>query len=142
MPRTVVTGAAHNTAGQINGVRLVVRDNGPGFAPAMMARVFEPYVSTKSKGTGLGLVIVRKIIQDHGGRVEVGNRPEPFPLPTEEESPTEVSVDSASDVPGAYVNVLFAKLEKIDDKFNVPAQEKNELLALLGPMKKDIVEVP
>ena len=35
----VFTDAAHNTAGQINGVRLVVRDNGPGFEPAMMARV-------------------------------------------------------------------------------------------------------
>jgi nitrogen fixation/metabolism regulation signal transduction histidine kinase len=116
----VFTDAAHNAAGQVNGVRLVVRDNGPGFAPAMMARVFEPYVSSKSKGTGLGLVIVRKIVQDHGGRVEVGNRPEPFPLP---ESMRAESAAHASPVPGAYVHVLFAKLEKNDDNFSVPATD-------------------
>ena len=121
----VFTDAAHNTAGLINGVRLVVRDNGPGFEPAMMARVFEPYVSSKAKGTGLGLVIVRKIIQDHGGRVEVGNRPEPFPLP---EMPGGEAGGGAGHVPGAYVNVLFAKLEKSDDNFSVPATEKENRL--------------
>ena len=123
----VFTDAAHNAAGQVNGVRLVVRDNGPGFAPAMMARVFEPYVSSKAKGTGLGLVIVRKIVQDHGGRVEVGNRPEPFPLPKVEGE--EASANAAIGVPGAYVNVLFAKLEKSDDNFSVPATEKENRIA-------------
>jgi nitrogen fixation/metabolism regulation signal transduction histidine kinase len=122
----VFTDAAHNTAGQINGVRLVVRDNGPGFEPAMMARVFEPYVSSKAKGTGLGLVIVRKIVQDHGGRVEVGNRPEPFPLPPVARA--EEGSDAAGHVVGAYVNVLFAKLEKSDDNFSVPATEKENRL--------------
>jgi nitrogen fixation/metabolism regulation signal transduction histidine kinase len=122
----VFTDAAHNTAGQINGVRLVVRDNGPGFEPAMMARVFEPYVSSKAKGTGLGLVIVRKIVQDHGGRVEVGNRPEPFPLPAMPGS--EEGGALATHVPGAYVNVLFAKLEKSDDNFSVAATEKENRL--------------
>ncbi len=122
----VFTDAAHNTAGQINGVRLVVRDNGPGFEPAMMARVFEPYVSSKAKGTGLGLVIVRKIVQDHGGRVEVGNRPEPFPLPAMPGA--EDGSGGAGHVPGAYVNVLFAKLEKSDDNFSVPATEKENRL--------------
>ena len=122
----VFTDAAHNTAGQINGVRLVVRDNGPGFEPAMMARVFEPYVSSKAKGTGLGLVIVRKIVQDHGGRVEVGNRPEPFPLPAMPGG--EEGGGGAGHVPGAYVNVLFAKLEKSDDNFSVPATEKENRL--------------
>jgi len=115
----VFTDAAHNTAGQINGVRLVVRDNGPGFAPAMMARVFEPYVSNKAKGTGLGLGIVRKIVQDHGGRVEVGNRPEPFPVPDEVRD--EAAAGEAKGVPGAYVHVLFAKLAKNDDNFVAPA---------------------
>jgi nitrogen fixation/metabolism regulation signal transduction histidine kinase len=122
----VFTTAAHNTAGQVNGVRLVVRDNGPGFEPAMMARVFEPYVSSKAKGTGLGLVIVRKIVQDHGGRVEVGNRPEPFPLP--EIGPREEGAAGATHVPGAYVNLLFAKLEKSDDNFSVAATNKENRL--------------
>jgi PAS domain S-box-containing protein len=124
----VFTDAAHNTTGQINGVRLVVRDNGPGFAPAMMARVFEPYVSSKVKGTGLGLVIVKKIIQDHGGRVEVGNRPEPFPLPAFEPG-DDAAERGASAVPGAYVHVLFAKLEKSDDNFSVPATEQENRIA-------------
>ena len=38
-----------------------------------MQRVFEPYVTTKPKGTGLGLVIVKKIIEEHGGEVRVAN---------------------------------------------------------------------
>ena len=120
----VFTDAAHNTAGQVNGVRLVVRDNGPGFASAMMARVFEPYVSSKAKGTGLGLVIVKKIIQDHGGRVEVGNRPEPFALP---EGVTHEPKDpSTNGILGAYVHVLFAKLDKSDDNFGVLATESQK----------------
>ena len=54
------------------GVRLTVDDNGPGFPPEIMARIFEPYVTTKAKGTGLGLAIVKKIIDEHHGSVVVG----------------------------------------------------------------------
>lgn len=54
-------------------VRLLVRDSGPGFPPAMLKRVFEPYVTTKPKGTGLGLAVVKKIADEHGARVEVSN---------------------------------------------------------------------
>lgn len=57
-------------------VRFVVSDNGPGFDPQMLARVFEPYVTTKPTGTGLGLAIVKKIIEEHGGRIDVSNRRE------------------------------------------------------------------
>lgn len=57
-------------------VRFVVADNGPGFEPQMLARVFEPYVTTKPTGTGLGLAIVKKIIEEHGGRIDVSNRRE------------------------------------------------------------------
>ncbi|MGE0797806.1 MAG: ATP-binding protein [Lautropia sp.] len=121
----VFTDASHNSAGQLNGVRLVVRDNGPGFAPNLIARAFEPYVSNKPKGTGLGLAIVKKIIEDHGGRIEIGNRPEPFALPaTAVLTPVDVAEDAAHDVPGAYVHVLFAKLEKSDDNFNAAATEQ------------------
>ena len=55
-------------------VRLSVSDDGPGFSPALLKRVFEPYVTTKAKGTGLGLAVVKKIADDHHARVEVGNR--------------------------------------------------------------------
>ena len=55
-------------------VRLVVSDNGSGFDEAILARVFEPYITTKSTGTGLGLAIVKKIIEEHGGKIDIANR--------------------------------------------------------------------
>ncbi len=55
-------------------VRLLVLDEGPGFSEAILKRAFEPYVTTKSKGTGLGLAVVKKIMDEHGGRVDVGHR--------------------------------------------------------------------
>ena len=55
-------------------VRLSVLDEGGGFADAILKRAFEPYVTTKSKGTGLGLAVVKKIADEHGSRVDVGNR--------------------------------------------------------------------
>lgn len=50
-----------------------VSDNGSGFPEHLMKRAFEPYVTTKPKGTGLGLVIVKKIVEEHGGSVAIGN---------------------------------------------------------------------
>lgn len=55
-------------------VRLSVLDQGPGFAEHILKRAFEPYVTTKSKGTGLGLAVVKKIMDEHGGRVDLSNR--------------------------------------------------------------------
>ena len=55
-------------------VRLVVRDNGPGFPSKILKRAFEPYVSTKSRGTGLGLAVVKKIADEHGARIDLKNR--------------------------------------------------------------------
>ena len=65
-------GAALNE--QREGLELVVRDDGPGFASEVLDRVFEPYVTTKLRGTGLGLAIVRRIIDEHGGHISVSNR--------------------------------------------------------------------
>jgi nitrogen fixation/metabolism regulation signal transduction histidine kinase len=62
---------ASETAG--GSVRLSVSDNGSGFPEHLMKRAFEPYVTTKPKGTGLGLVIVKKIIEEHGGEVVISN---------------------------------------------------------------------
>lgn len=61
------------TAAEENSVRLTVRDNGCGFPEALMARLFEPYVTTKPKGTGLGLAVVKKIIEEHHGRMKIEN---------------------------------------------------------------------
>ncbi|WP_077001758.1 PAS domain-containing sensor histidine kinase [Variovorax sp. KK3] len=55
-------------------VRLTVQDNGPGFAENILKRAFEPYVTTKSRGTGLGLAVVKKIADEHGARIELSNR--------------------------------------------------------------------
>ncbi|MBS1227165.1 MAG: multi-sensor signal transduction histidine kinase [Proteobacteria bacterium] len=53
---------------------LTVTDCGPGFPPEIMARVFEPYVTTKARGTGLGLAIVKKIVDEHQGTIRINNR--------------------------------------------------------------------
>jgi PAS domain S-box-containing protein len=53
--------------------RIVVSDNGPGIAPAALPKLFRPFFTTKSNGTGLGLAVVQKIVVQHGGQVEVRN---------------------------------------------------------------------
>ena len=55
------------------GVRFSVSDNGAGFPEQVKARVFEPYVTTKAKGTGLGLPIVKKIVEEHSGMIQIEN---------------------------------------------------------------------
>ena len=55
-------------------VRLSVLDSGPGFEDQVLKRAFEPYVTTKAKGTGLGLAVVKKIADEHGARVDIANR--------------------------------------------------------------------
>ncbi len=53
-----------------------IEDNGPGFPEAMLGRLFEPYVTTKDKGTGLGLAVVKRIVEEHGGSISAGNLPD------------------------------------------------------------------
>ena len=55
-------------------VRLVILDQGTGFSEHILKRAFEPYVTTKSRGTGLGLAVVKKIADDHGARIDLSNR--------------------------------------------------------------------
>jgi two-component system nitrogen regulation sensor histidine kinase GlnL len=50
-------------------VEVVVADNGPGIAPELRDHVFEPFVSSKAHGQGLGLALVRKLVRDMGGRI-------------------------------------------------------------------------
>jgi nitrogen fixation/metabolism regulation signal transduction histidine kinase len=54
-------------------VRMSVSDSGTGFTEAVLQRAFEPYVTTKAKGTGLGLAVVKKIADEHNARIELRN---------------------------------------------------------------------
>lgn len=56
-------------------ITVAIEDNGPGLAPLALQHLFEPFVTTKEGGTGLGLVICRRIIVDCGGALTVTNRP-------------------------------------------------------------------
>jgi nitrogen fixation/metabolism regulation signal transduction histidine kinase len=73
-------------------VSLSITDNGPGFDSKVMVRAFEPYVTSKPRGTGLGLPVVKKIVEEHGGRIELQNR---------------------KDGPGARVSILLLRLASI-----------------------------
>jgi len=56
-------------------VRIEVRDQGPGIPTERIERIFEPFFSTKKEGMGIGLYLTKKIIDAHGGRIEVRSRP-------------------------------------------------------------------
>ena len=64
---TLATGSTH--------MAVTFQDTGVGIAPDNMGRVFEPYHTTKSTGSGLGLMIVQRIVQDHGGHIELMSKP-------------------------------------------------------------------
>ena len=61
----------------IVGGRLLVRvsDTGEGIPPADLGHIFEPFFSTKPDGSGIGLALVHRIVQDHGGEIDVQSRP-------------------------------------------------------------------
>jgi signal transduction histidine kinase len=54
-------------------VTVSIADRGPGIAPGMVERIFEPYVTTKETGLGMGLAICRRIVEDHGGEISVAD---------------------------------------------------------------------
>lgn len=58
-----------------NAVHVHIEDDGPGVSEDQLDKIWDPFFTTKDKGTGLGLGIVKKIVELHGGAVEIGNRP-------------------------------------------------------------------
>jgi signal transduction histidine kinase len=64
--------------GRIEGgnVKVSVDDNGPGISPAVRDRIFQPFFTTKGRGTGLGLSLVQKIVVTHNGRIHLASAPE------------------------------------------------------------------
>jgi signal transduction histidine kinase len=58
-----------------SGLVVTVADHGPGIAPELRQRVFEPYFTTKQDGTGLGLALVRQTIEAHNGTISVVDTP-------------------------------------------------------------------
>src|SRR5487761_12662 len=70
----VIAGAQENYSSQ-HWQCIAVRDNGPGIPPGDLDKIFVPFFTTKSSGTGLGLALVQKIALQHGGRVEARNQP-------------------------------------------------------------------
>jgi signal transduction histidine kinase/HAMP domain-containing protein len=63
-------------AGDETGVRISVSDDGPGIEAELLPRIFDPYFSTHDAGTGLGLPIARRIVEEHGGSISAKNRPQ------------------------------------------------------------------
>jgi len=57
------------------GARVIVLDNGPGLAQSVKENIFTPYFTTKAGGSGLGLVIVKKIVGEHDGKIKIGEQP-------------------------------------------------------------------
>lgn len=66
--------ALQGSESQPGRVCLLVKDTGEGFSEKMLKRVFEPYITTKAQGTGLGLAVVRKIMDEHGARIDISNQ--------------------------------------------------------------------
>ncbi len=100
----VKTEVARAETGAVRVVRLHVIDNGPGFPDKVLKRAFEPYVTTKSRGTGLGLAVVKKIADEHGARVRLNNL-----TATDGEGAA-----TADAVRGAQVSLSFSKFAPAD----------------------------
>ena len=58
-------------ATEAKNIKIEIKDNGVGIDEKMLSKIFEPYFTTKTKGTGLGLSIVKRIIEDHGGKIKI-----------------------------------------------------------------------
>jgi PAS domain S-box-containing protein len=74
-PRVTLTAKPIREGARASGVIVTVRDNGKGIAPELKDKIFSPFVTTKARGMGLGLPIVKRTVFDHNGRVDVESTP-------------------------------------------------------------------
>lgn len=73
---TVTVEAQEVSAEGRNWIDWMIKDSGPGFREEDLPKIFEPFYTKRRAGTGLGLSIVRRIVEEHGGRIHAGNRSE------------------------------------------------------------------
>ena len=97
------TSTALGERSELLAVRLTIIDNGPGFADKVLKRAYEPYVTTKAKGTGLGLAVVKKIADEHAARLRIAN----LHLNDQPDSP----------VTGARVSLSFSNVVPASSQF-------------------------
>lgn len=105
---TLRTDTPLNEDGTIRAVRLTVRDNGPGFPDKIIKRAFEPYITTKVKGTGLGLAVVKKIADEHKALVRIRNLPASPDIQSSQGYPAASGLSG-----GAQVSLSFSVLSSI-----------------------------
>jgi signal transduction histidine kinase len=74
-PRVTISGTIEDLGGR-KWQRICVADNGPGIPPTDLPKIFLPFYTTKSEGTGLGLAVVQKVALQHAGSIEARNRPD------------------------------------------------------------------
>jgi signal transduction histidine kinase len=74
-PVRIDVSCAPSELGGLPALAVTVRDNGPGLTPEQQRRIFEPFYTTKTKGTGLGMAIVQRIVEGHGGQISAASTP-------------------------------------------------------------------
>lgn len=95
---------------------LTVEDNGAGFPADMLARAFEPYMTTKPHGTGLGLAIVKKIIEEHKGSIKIENVPI---IAAEKNGVQNVDTENAGAIVTISIPLLSDEISPKNDSFKL-----------------------
>ncbi len=145
---TVETEALRNSTGRVSALTIGFSDNGPGIAPQVLPRIFEPYFTTKQTGTGmgLGLPICQRLVQRHGGQMwaqnnATGGATITILLPVENARPDERKRDEhilVIDDEKPLADSLRDLLERAGFRVTV-AYETHEALALLQETSVDLI---